>query len=223
MSQPLEPHRIETAETEKRVFLGVALTIVVLLLVPWPRGEDAPAYRVVLVDEPPPLDEAPLPDPPPPPEIVEPPPPPAIIDWLPSRREIEVLPEEYEEPEAEAFVAEPSDRRSKRRHPPTQLQGGGEPVREGLAGLEKPQLIEAPTPRYPAACLVTQRGGQVIVEALIGRDGSVQSARLLKRASCDQLNQAALEAVLGRRYVPGRLEGREVEVLAIVKVDFHLR
>lgn len=222
MDSRLERREIETAETEKRVLLGVALTVVALLLLPWPRGEDVPAFRVVLVD-PPPLEELPLPDPPPPPpEVVEPkiPKPPIVV---PGPRDVEVPPEEHVEPEVERFDATPRAPRSDRRWPPRPPAGRSEPVREGLAGLEKPRLIEAPTPRYPAACRVTQRGGEVIVEALIGRDGSVLSARLLKRASCEPLNQAALEAVLARRYVPGRLEGREVEVFAIVKVDFQLR
>jgi protein TonB len=220
-SNPSLP-RAQSFEVEKRVFLGVAAALIGLLLLPWRFGEDAPAYRMVLIEEPHYLEERPLPDLPPPPVVTPPVTMPKVVLPEVTPEPMEIPPEEVEEPEAErlepAPLAEPRQARP-RRPPASRAQG---PVKEGRAGLIKPQLLHAPTPDYPRACLATGRGGQVIIEALIDQRGRVSSVELLQRADCSALDQAALEAVRERRYEPGRLEGRAVEVLAIIRVDSRL-
>jgi protein TonB len=212
-------------ELEKRVFLGVAAVVIALLLTSWRGAGEAPVFRMVLLDEPPPIEVADLPELPPPQEVEVPP---LVVERLvipwPDTREIMVPPEVDFEPEAVHFDAPPlqSPRHDRRPRPPR--MESSQPVREGMAGLDEPRLIEAPAPKYPPAARRIACSGTVVIEALIGRDGRVRSTRLLRSVEdCPGLDESALEAVARRRYVPGVLQGREVEVLAIIKVSFELQ
>lgn len=60
--------------------------------------------------------------------------------------------------------------------------------------------------------------GIVVIEAVIGRDGGVTSARVIQGVPL--LNGAALAAVRQWQYTPTRLNGAPVEVLAAVTVRF---
>jgi len=197
-------------EIEKRAFLGVAAAVILLLLVPW-RGADAgPSYRMLVVEEPPPLEVAPLPDlPPPPPVVASPLPPLPHVDLVPIPEPIEVPPEDYAELEAEVFVAprDASRPRSSGPHPPPPRDSG--PVREGMAGLDTPQLLEGPAPKYPRSARTIGCGGTVIIEAFIDTEGRVRRTELIQGVEgCPGLDEAAMKAVAKRRYRPGRLEGR---------------
>ncbi len=61
----------------------------------------------------------------------------------------------------------------------------------------------------------------MIIEAVIGPNGRVQDARVLR--SIPLLDQAALDAVKQWRYTPTRLNGVAVPILLTVTVTFSLR
>ena len=63
--------------------------------------------------------------------------------------------------------------------------------------------------------------GVVIIEATIGVDGSVDSARVLR--SVPLLDEAALEAVRQWVYTPTLLNGVPVPVIMTVTVQFTLK
>jgi protein TonB len=94
------------------------------------------------------------------------------------------------------------------------------PVRPG-GDLVAPTRIKGVQPAYPAIAQAARVQGIVIVEAIIGTDGKVRDARVLR--SIPLLDQAALEAVRQWEYTPSRLNGVPVPVLMTVTVTFTLR
>jgi protein TonB len=84
-----------------------------------------------------------------------------------------------------------------------------------------PKKIRDVAPRYPVVAQRARIEGTVIIEAVIGVDGHVQSARSLRRTPF--LEEAALEAVRQWVFTPTRLNGEAVPVVMTVTVDFRLR
>jgi len=62
--------------------------------------------------------------------------------------------------------------------------------------------------------------GVVILEALLGPDGNVQDARILR--SIPLLDQAAIDAVKQWEFTPTLLNGTPVPVIMTVTVQFSL-
>ena len=94
------------------------------------------------------------------------------------------------------------------------------PVRPG-GDLRPPTRIKDVQPAYPAIAQSARVQGIVIVEAIIGTDGKIRDAKVLR--SIPLLDQAALEAVRQWEYTPSRLNGVPVPVLMTVTVNFTLR
>ena len=82
---------------------------------------------------------------------------------------------------------------------------GGGPFRPG-AGIEPPRLITEVKPSYPDDA--RQRGleGEVDMEIVVRRDGSVGNVRILKGLS-GAMNERAAEAVRQWRFSPARRQG----------------
>jgi len=94
------------------------------------------------------------------------------------------------------------------------------PVRPG-GDLRPPTRIKDVQPVYPAIAQSARVQGVVIVEAIIGTDGKVRDARVLR--SIPLLDQAAVDAVRQWEYTPSRLIGVSVPVIITVTVNFILR
>ncbi|MGA7991120.1 MAG: energy transducer TonB, partial [Thermoanaerobaculia bacterium] len=88
--------------------------------------------------------------------------------------------------------------------------------------ITPPVPLETPAPAYPDLARRARAEGNVLVEAMIGADGSVHEARILRSAS-PLLNDAALEAVRRWRYSPARVGARPVSVSTSVVVTFSRR
>jgi protein TonB len=76
-------------------------------------------------------------------------------------------------------------------------------------------------PVYPSIARAAKISGVVIIEAVIGVDGRVDDARVLR--SVPMLDQAALAAVRQWRYTPTMLNGIAVPVVLTVTVNFTLK
>jgi protein TonB len=87
--------------------------------------------------------------------------------------------------------------------------------------IRKPEKTHHVPPVYPAIAQQARVEGTVIIEAMIGTDGRVKDARLLR--SQPLLDQAAIEAVMQWRFTPTLLNGVPVPVLMTVTVTFTLR
>ena len=93
------------------------------------------------------------------------------------------------------------------------------PVRPG-AGIKLPVRTRYVAPEYPEIARNARVEGIVIIEAIIGIDGSVENARVLR--SSPLLDNAALKAVRGWKYTPTLLNGRPTAVIMTVTVRFDL-
>lgn len=94
------------------------------------------------------------------------------------------------------------------------------PVRVG-GNIRPPSKVRDTAPVYPGIAQQANVQGLVILEALIGTDGRVQNARVLRGHPL--LNDAALAAVRQWEYTPTLLNGVPVSVVMSVTVDFALR
>jgi protein TonB len=94
------------------------------------------------------------------------------------------------------------------------------PVRVG-GNIQAPQKVHNVNPTYPSIAQSARVQGVVIIEAIIGPDGAVQEARVLR--SIPLLDAAALDAVRQWRYTPTLLNGVPVPVIMTVTVNFTLQ
>ena len=104
--------------------------------------------------------------------------------------------------------------------PPTPPALPPGPVRVGVH-IRPPSKIRDASPVYPVIAQTAGVQGLVILEALIGSDGRVQSAQVLRGHPL--LNDAALTAVRQWEYTPTLLNGVPVPVVMSVTVNFALR
>lgn len=104
--------------------------------------------------------------------------------------------------------------------PPPPAPQRKEPVPVG-GNIRAPQKILDVAPRYPALALASHSEGVVILQAVIGEDGSVEHVRVLR--SKPLLDEAAMEAVRQWRFTPTLLNGQPVPVVMTVTVSFNLK
>lgn len=107
---------------------------------------------------------------------------------------------------------------------PKQLKAyGGEaqPVRVG-GNVRAPRKEVHVRPIYPAAMREAGRTGVVPIEAIIGRDGTVSSVRVLSAQVHPDFAIAAVDAVRQWRFTPTLLNGEPVEVVMTVSLRFDL-
>jgi TonB family protein len=97
--------------------------------------------------------------------------------------------------------------------------GTNQPVRVGGA-IKAPTQLTKVQPDYPPVALAARVQGIVILEALIGVDGGVVEAKVMR--SVPLLDQAAINAVRQWRYTPTLLNGVAVPVIMTVTVTFNL-
>jgi TonB family protein len=103
--------------------------------------------------------------------------------------------------------------------------GGNKPMDAAGAAIEPVQVSEAaervliaenPSPVYPTTAKGQQ--GTVVLQVLIGRDGSVQDAKFMQGSLVFARN--AIEAVRGWKFKPYLLNGRPVSVQTQMTVKF---
>jgi TonB family protein len=98
---------------------------------------------------------------------------------------------------------------------------GGGPYRPG-SGVEPPRLLKEVRAQYSDAARRANLEGEVDLEIVIRRDGSVGDVRVLKGLGMG-LNEQAIQAVRQWRFSPARLKGTAVDVIVEVAVEFRLR
>jgi TonB family protein len=95
----------------------------------------------------------------------------------------------------------------------------------GIHPVTDPSIIQSSKvlPRYPAMARHAGVEGRVLLQAVIGADGSVGSVVVLKESpSRVGFGEAAVEAVSRWRYHPGTYQGTPVAVYLTITVDFTL-
>jgi TonB family protein len=92
-----------------------------------------------------------------------------------------------------------------------------QPVRVG-GNVKAPERIRYVVPAYPEEAKAAGVSGIVIAEAVVGPDGSVTDAHVIR--SIALLDQAALDAIKQWKYTPTTLNGVPVPVIMTVTVNF---
>jgi len=95
------------------------------------------------------------------------------------------------------------------------------PLRVG-GNVQSARLIKHPTPLYPAIAKSARIQGTVVLQAIIGKDGTVQQLKMVSSAS-PLLVQAAMDAVKQWVYQPTLLNNEPVDVITEITVNFTLQ
>lgn len=88
------------------------------------------------------------------------------------------------------------------------------------SGLMAANLLSAPSPGYPKLASLAHVQGDVILQAVVSRDGRVVTTHVLSGHRL--LRGAATGAVRQWRYRPYLLKGRPIDVATVVTVEFRL-
>jgi len=131
-------------------------------------------------------------------------------------REPEVEPEPIPiPPDVEVIIGAPE--------PPPLAEG---PVRAGFGGVTYPVLIESTKvqPKYPELARKAKVTGNVILEAVVAKDGTVGAVKVLRSPGANLgFEESAISAVKQWRYKPGVQNGRPVDVYFTIVVEFILK
>jgi protein TonB len=86
-------------------------------------------------------------------------------------------------------------------------------------GADPPVLKTRVEPQYPSAARKAGIGGEVVLQIVVERDGTIGSAFAVQEAPMG-LTAAATDAVRRWVYSPARLDGRPIAVVKTVRVRF---
>src|SRR6202158_5032622 len=105
----------------------------------------------------------------------------------------------------------------------SELHTGGGNTHHGQqsAELSGPTPLHKVDPKYPPTLITERVSGEVILYAVIRRDGSVDSIQLV-RGIDEQLDANAIRALRQWKFRPGAKQGTPVELEAIVHIPFRL-
>ena len=98
---------------------------------------------------------------------------------------------------------------------------GGGPFRPG-SGIEAPRLLHEVKADYTDEARRRGIQGEVVMEIVVRRDGTVSDAKILQRLGAG-LDERAVQAVRQWRFAPATRKGSPVDVLVEVAVEFKLR
>lgn len=93
------------------------------------------------------------------------------------------------------------------------------PNSAGLDGIEGPEPMRKVDPKYPPEYVSARVQGDVVLYAIIRRDGSVDSIEVV-RSLDPQLDQNAMEALSRWKFRAAERAGHPVELAAIVRIPF---
>ncbi len=86
------------------------------------------------------------------------------------------------------------------------------------------QYASAPPPAYPAAARRMRQEGTVLLEVLVGEDGRPLRVEVRESSGHRSLDDAARDQVLAHwRFRPAMRDGRAIQAIGLVPVNFRLR
>ena len=97
---------------------------------------------------------------------------------------------------------------------------GGGVYRMG-SGLTAPILVRQIQPGFTEEALARKIQGEVILEVVILKNGTVRPVRVLRGLSAD-LNQKAIDAASQWKFIPAKFKGQPVDLIAEIVVDFNI-
>ncbi len=102
---------------------------------------------------------------------------------------------------------------------------GDDPIPEitKFVPMEKrPEMIFREQPDYPRPARLAGMEGVVIIQALVGKDGSVRRAVAYVSSGSAMLDEAAVKAAYKNKFTPGIQNGRPISVWVTYTVEFIL-
>jgi TonB family protein len=103
-----------------------------------------------------------------------------------------------------------------------QLDQPGEPPFHSRGQLSGPVPLEKTDPKYPPQLIKDHVEGQVVLYAIIGKDGSVGSIQLVHGVD-PELDRDAMEAFARWKFRPGARDGIPVDLEAVVYIPFRYK
>lgn len=201
------------------------------------KGKSSLSSPIPVRQAPKPVEAAPKPEPPPPPPVVKPEPLPPVVAPVAT-----VAANEQDRP---GVIDTPAPKDSTSRGPGagggvgtgtgTGLGSGegtgigdgsgggmgGGPYRPG-SGIKAPRLLREVKAGYTEEARVRNLEGEVVLEIVVRRDGSVSDVKLVSGLPSG-LNERAIAAVRQWRFAPATRLGQVVDVIVEVAVEFKLR
>ena len=101
----------------------------------------------------------------------------------------------------------------------SELKTESVPDQPGSGDVTGPQPIRKVDPRYPPSLMNAHVEGEVVLYAIIRRDGTVDSIQLMKGVE-GQLDQNAMEALSRWKFRPATRNGAPVELEAVIHIPF---
>jgi len=86
---------------------------------------------------------------------------------------------------------------------------------------QKPKVASRPPMEYPAQAAKEGIKGYVIINILIGKDGSVELAKVLESQPSGIFDETALNGIRGWRFSPAQYKGKPVKMWAKQKISFN--
>lgn len=92
------------------------------------------------------------------------------------------------------------------------------------AGLEAPVITARVSPNYPERAARLGMSGYVLLEAVLRADGTIDEIRVLRQLGKGRFGfeDAATAALKQWEFLPGRLNGRQVDVRMTLRIDFSM-
>jgi len=111
---------------------------------------------------------------------------------------------------------------SERSVPPTPPQAA--PVAPRQAKVEAPpQPKRSIRPDYPKGARQRGEQGDVVLEIRVGKDGSVETVRVVSSCGFSELDEAAVKAARGAKFTPARSGREAVPSTARITLSFRLK
>jgi protein TonB len=104
----------------------------------------------------------------------------------------------------------------------SELRTHADGPRLSSSDLVGPSPLRKVDPKYPPALISEHIDGEVVLYAVLRRDGSVDSIQLV-RGIDEQLDANAMAALSQWKFSPATRQGSPVELEAIVHIPFHYR
>lgn len=91
------------------------------------------------------------------------------------------------------------------------------------SGVTNPVVINQTIPAYTDEAIKAKAQGVVLLQAIIRKDGRVTDFKVLRGLGYGLEEKAIEEIASNWKFLPGRYNGRPVDVLATIEVQFNLR
>jgi len=103
-----------------------------------------------------------------------------------------------------------------------QLDEGDDPRFQRGGTLSGPDLLQKVDPKYPPELIKQHVQGEVILYAIIRKDGSVDSIQLVRGLE-PELDKNAMEALAHWKFRPGTREGAPIDMETVAHIPFRYR